>query len=289
MHLLILGTRGQLGSALVERLQHDRHVRVTGWNRPAYDITAPAIADALCALQPDVVINCAAWTDVDGAEAHPDEAYAANALGPKYLAQGCAACGALLVHISTNEVFPGLPGVHYREYDCRQPAGVYARSKHAGEEAIHHCHNRWIIARVAWLFSPYGSNFPSKILAAADKQSSLRLVQNEFGNPTYAPDAAAAIVQLIEQERLGIYHIVNEGCASRFELAQQLLTRSGRNHVALTAIDAAEWPRPAPPPLHAVLVNQAAAAYGIRLRDWRDAVDDFVKARVTADQPIHHG
>jgi dTDP-4-dehydrorhamnose reductase len=279
MRILIIGSRGQLGRALAAQYTSQPDHQITCWNRPTYDLADPALAEQVAALRPEVVINCAAWTDVDGAEANPDGAYAANALGPKHLAEGCRRCGALLMHVSTNEVFAGEPGCFYREYDEPRPGSVYARSKLAGERAVSLGCDRWIIARVAWLFGPGGVNFPSKILAAADRHGKLRVVDDEIGNPTYAPDAAAALVRLVELERPGIYHLVNEGQASRFALAQAVLQASGRGAVPVTPIPHTEWPRPAMPPLHAVLVNQAAAALGVVLRPWQEAVQAYVECR----------
>ena len=266
MHLLITGSRGQLGQALHAHFSPSH--QVTLWSRPEHDVADPATADAVAALAPDVVINAAAWTNVDGAESSPDAAFAVNSLGPKYLAEGCARCGAALVQISSNEVFAGEPGRFYREYEEPGPVTVYARSKAAGERAARQVLDRLYIVRVAWLYGPGGSHFPSKIVAAADKHGSLRVVADEFGNPTYTPDVAGALEQLIATGRYGIYHLVNEGCASRYDWAVELLGLSGRGHIPLTPIPANEWPRPAMPPAHAVLVNQAGAALGIRLRPW---------------------
>ncbi|MFZ1754551.1 MAG: dTDP-4-dehydrorhamnose reductase [Caldilineaceae bacterium] len=274
MHLLITGSRGQLGQTLHTHFSPAH--RVTLWSRPEHDIADPASADALAALAPDVVINAAAWTDVDRAESAPDAAFAANALGPKYLAEGCARCGAALVQISSNEVFAGVPGHFYREYDELGPVTVYARSKAAGERAARQVLDRLYIVRVAWLYGPGSSNFPSKIVAAADKYGSLRVVADEYGNPTYAPDVAAGLEQLIASGRYGIYHLINEDCTSRYEWAAQLLRLRGRGDVPLTPIPASEWPRPAEPPAHAVLVNQAAAALGIRLRPWQEALEEYI-------------
>ena len=289
MHILIVGAQGQLGRALQavygsHKLPGQQAVpgqqpaqQSTFWSRPAYDIARPAIAEQVAALRPDVVINAAAWTNVDGAEANPDAAYAANALGPQYLAEGCRRCGATLVQISTNEVFAGESGRFYREYDQPAPGSVYERSKLAGEVAARQVWDQLLIVRVAWLFGPGGANFPSKIMAAADKLGALRVVADEVGNPTYAPDVAAALPTLIAAERYGIYHLVNAGQASRFEFAQSALQMSGRGHIPLTPIAHTEWPRPAPPPLHAVLVNQAAAALDITLRPWQAALEEYVK------------
>ena len=277
MHILIVGARGQLGRALQAVYAGQSAHQITLWSRPEHDLVKPTIADQVAGLRPDVVINAAAWTQVDGAETNPDAAYAANTLGPHYLAVGCYRCRAALVQISTNEVFAGEPGCTYREYDQPAPRGVYARSKLAGEMAARQVLDRLYIVRVAWLFGPGGNNFPSKISAAADKMGALRVVADEWGNPTYAPDVADALTKLIQTDRYGIYHLVNAGQASRFELAQAVLQASGRGHIPLPPIAHTEWPRTVQPPLHAVLINQAAAALGIVLRPWQAAVEEYVK------------
>lgn len=275
-HILITGANGQLGRALVT--QFASADRLTRWKRPGHDIADPAIADAVAEEGPDVVINAAAWTGVDDAEKAPEDAFAVNALGPKYLAEGCARCGADFVQISTNEVFPGEAGRHYREYEQVSPGSVYARSKAAGERAAATCLDRLYIVRVAWLYAPGGDNFPAKISAAADRMGALRVVSDEYGNPTYAPDVAAAVAQLLEKRRFGIYHFVNGGCASRYEWAVELMRLTGRESLPVTPIAAHEWPRPTMPPPHAVLINQAGAALGISLRDWREALADYARS-----------
>lgn len=279
MRVVIVGARGQLGQALAHAYRSQPALEVICWQRPQHDITAPSISDAVVRSKPDIVINCAAWTDVDAAQSNPDAAYAVNALGPHYLAEGCRRCGALLVHVSTNEVFAevfaGDGERFYREYDSPRPGSVYSASKLAGEQAVLQRYPESLIVRTAWLFGPGGANFPSKIIAAADKHGKLRVVADEFGNPSYAPDVAVAIIRLIELGRCGIYHVVNQGHASRFEFAQRVLQATNRSHVPLTPISHTEWPRPAPAPLHAVLVNQAAAALGVVLRPWQQAVDEY--------------
>jgi dTDP-4-dehydrorhamnose reductase len=283
MHVLVIGSRGQLGSALCRLYQTQDSVQLTAWTRPEHDITAPAISQHIAALAPDLVINTAAWTDVDGAESQPDAAHAVNALGPLYIAEGCRRCGAALVQVSTNEVFAGAPGVFYREYDLPAPAGVYARSKLAGERAVHHAWTDVYIVRTAWVFGAAERDFPSKIVAAADKHGALRVVNDEFGNPSYAPDIAAAIAQLVQTERYGVYHLVNQGRASRFEWARAVLDASGRRDIPVAPIAHSEWPRPAAPPLHAVLVNQAAAALSIEMRPWQQALHEYLAKSAAPD------
>ena len=274
-HILLTGANGQLGQALAS--QFESAGKLTCWTRPQYDITDPAIADAVAEARPDVVINAAAWTDVDGAEEAPQFAFNVNTLGPKYLAEGCALCGGTLVQISTNEVFAGVPGRFYHEYEDTSPGSVYARSKAAGEVAAASVLDRLFIVRVAWLYGAGSNTFPAKIIAAADRHGALRVVSDEFGNPTFAPDVAAAVAKLIETQRYGIYHLVNDGPASRYQWATELMRLTGRKALPVEPISAREWQRPTTPPPHAVLVNQAGAALGITLRDWRDALHDYVQ------------
>lgn len=277
MHVLIIGGRGQLAGALQALCQDRQDSVVTVWSRPTHDVVDPAITTQIAQLAPDVVINAAAWTAVDAAEAEPDNTYAVNALGPYYIAAGCRACNATMVQVSTNEVFGGEEGRFYREYDQPGPRSIYARSKLAGEIAARDRCPRLFIVRTAWLFGVGSNNFPAKIIAAADRHGSLRVVADERGNPSYAPDVAAAILNLIHTDRFGTYHIVNEGNASRCEFAQAVLNGTNRGSVPLTPINYTEWKRVADSPLHAVLVNQAATALGIRLRPWQAALQAYLK------------
>ena len=276
MRVLITGGQGQLGRSLQAAFAQQPGTGLTIWEIGDHDISDPAAAQWVADLAPDVVINAAAWTNVDGAEADPQAAYAANTLAPKYLAEGCARCGAAMVQVSTNEVFAGQPGVFYREYDPTNGGGsTYARSKLAAERAVTQMLDRLYIVRIAWLFGSGGVNFPSKIMAAADRNGSLRVVDDECGNPTYAPDLAAALVQLVQSGRYGTYHLVNDGWCSRYELACAVLAASGRGHIPITPIQSSDWVRPTAPPRHAVLVNEAGAALGLRLRPWQEAVVEY--------------
>ena len=286
MNVIVVGGLGQLGRALVAALDARGHTAVV-WDMPEVNITLPGVADAVVAARPDALINAAAWTNVDAAEANPNATYAVNSMGPRWLAEGCARVGAQMLHVSTNEVFAGTPGRFYYEYDAPQPGGTYARSKAAGEAAAAAACSRLIIARIAWLFGAGGVNFPTKIIEAADKHGALRVISDEYGNPTYAPDAAGAMVRLLEIGRAGIFHPVNEGVASRMELAQAVLAGSGRGHIPVAPIAAAEWERAAPPPLHAVLVNQTAGALGITLRPWQEALREYAATLAAPVQSVN--
>ena len=275
--IVVVGYRGQLGRALMSAL-HGRELLPLDY--PEVDITHPAVIGQIADFAPDAVINAAAWTDVDGAEQNPDACYAVNVTGVQHLALACQRSAARLVHVSSNEVFPGQPGRFYREWDAvRAHSGVYARSKQAAEQAVLSLMaGRFLIARTAWLYHNGGNNFNSKIIAAADKLGSLRVVADEFGNPTYAPDLAAAIVQALDQDLHGIYHFVNSGYCMRYQWAVEVLRLAGRSQVPITPISSGEWPRRTTPPPHAILLNQVGAAQGITLRSWQEALAAYFAA-----------
>ncbi len=279
--IVVTGARGQVGRALCALLGDATLLAISSADADVRDgdRIIPLIAD----FHPDLVIHTAAWTDVDGAERDPDGAYAVNALGTQNVALACQAVGAAMVYLSTNEVFDGQATQPYREWDTPAPISVYARSKLAGERIAQMLLNRLYIVRTAWVFAPGGHNFPSKIIAAADRLGALRVVDDEIGNPTYAPDLAQALVRLIHTGRFGIYHLTNEGACSRYEWAREILRLSGREHVPITPIPSREWSRLAQPPLRAVLANTAAAALGIRLRPWQEALADYLAAGQQAE------
>jgi dTDP-4-dehydrorhamnose reductase len=276
--IAITGCLGQLGRALREALASHTLLLL---DLPEGDICDPAIIPDIVDFQPDVVIHPAAYTDVDGAEREPELANRVNVWGTQNVALACQKAAAPLVYLSTNEVFGGRADRPYREWDVPNPISSYARSKAAGERVVRTLLQRFYIVRVAWLFAPGGSNFVSKIVAAADSHGALRVVDDEFGNPTYAPDAAEAIARLIETGHYGIYHLTNSGICSRYEFAREILRLSGRGDVPVTPIPSSEWPRLSTPPKWAILANTAGAELGITLRPWQDALAAYFAA-VTA-------
>jgi dTDP-4-dehydrorhamnose reductase len=272
--IVVVGYRGQLGRAMMDALA-DRQVFALDF--PEVDMSQPAIVEQIAGFHPDLVINTAAWTNVDGAEDTPDACYAVNVTGVQHLALACQRSGAAMLHISTNEVFPGEPTRFYYEWDATAArSGVYARSKEAAEKAVLSLlAGRFYIVRTAWLYNHGGNNFNAKIIAAADKHGSLRVVADEFGNPTYAPDLAAAIVQLIDSGHHGIYHFTNSGYCTRYQWAAEALRLAGRADVPIMPISSGEWPRRTTPPHHAILLNTVGAALGITLRPWQEALAEY--------------
>lgn len=274
MRVIITGHNGQLGRQLQAAFAgHELH----NLDLPCDDITDPGISRCILEFQPDLVVHAAAYTDVDGCEKDPELAFRVNAFGTQNVALAAKQAGAALLHVSTNEVFSGRRRDLYREWDQLDPISVYARSKAAAEQIVRDIMaGRFYIVRVAWLFGPGGVNFVTKILAAAQKQGALRVAADEIGNPTYAVDTAAAMARLASTGHYGIYHLTNAGFCSRYEFAQEILRLAGRAGVPITPILSAEWPRPSTPPLHAVLANTAAAALGITLRPWQEALAEYM-------------
>ncbi len=286
MRVFITGDKGQLGRALHTALAADSaasHV-VAGADLPEVDITdRAAIAAAICGFAPEAVIHCAAWTDVDGCARDPEQAFRANALGTQNVALASVAAGAALLHVSTNEVFDGTAAEPYREWDAPHPINPYGRSKAAAEWLVSHLTQRFCIVRTAWLYAAGGRNFPHRIIQLADevlagKRPALRVVTDELSNPTYVPDLAAAIVELLAAGACGIYHLTNAGVCSRYDFACEILRLSSRAGVTVEPITLAEFARPSTPPRYAPLANTAAAALGIRLRPWQAALAEFLGA-----------
>jgi dTDP-4-dehydrorhamnose reductase len=274
MRIAITGAKGQLGRQLMAAFAGHE---LWGIDLPEEDITQAEMSDRLAAWRPDLVIHAAAYTDVDGCEKDPERAFRVNAFGTQNVALAAQRAAATLLHISTNEVFDGTRRDLYREWDLPNPMSVYARSKAAGEQIVRDLlGGRFYIVRIAWLFGPGGTNFVTKILAAAAQSPALRVAADEFGNPTYAPDLAAAIVRLTATGHHGIYHLTNAGFCSRYEWAREIMRLAGRPDMPIAPILAADWPRPSRPPLHAVLANTAAAGLGIALRPWQEALADYM-------------
>ncbi len=273
MRIVIAGCKGQLGTALQEVLKEDT---VLGMDLPEYDITRrSSIEQVICDFRPEVVINAAAYTNVDGCERDPDLAYRVNALGAQNLALVCQRCGADLVHVSTNEVFDGTKTEPYLEFDPLHPINVYGRSKAAGERLVQMVWHRVYIVRTAWLYARGGKTFPYKIVTRARELGALRVVTDEISSPTYAPDLALAISQLIHSGQYGIYHFTNAGICSRYDFAVKILELAGLGHIPVEPITSDQYSRLSTPPLYSPLRNFCGAELGITLRPWEEALEDY--------------
>ncbi|MFN8476820.1 MAG: dTDP-4-dehydrorhamnose reductase [Kouleothrix sp.] len=273
MRIAITGANGQLGRALQQRLGGEHDVVALGHTE--LELDAPACVAQLVRTRAELIIHPAAYTNVDGCARDPDYAFRVNGLGTQYVALACQQLNAPLVYISTNEVFDGTGGPYF-EYDRASPINAYGRSKWAGEQAVRELLQRFYIVRVAWLFGGE-RNFVRTILRLAAERDQLALVADEVGSPTYAPDVAAGIAQLIAQPFYGTYHLVNEGSCSRYEFAAEIIRQVGYSErVTLAPIALADYKRDSVVPPHTPLRNLAAAALGIRLRPWQNALADYL-------------
>ena len=278
---LITGANGMLGRDLQTALA-GREVTTLG--RTDLDVTDAAAVSAAVDGH-DVVVNCAAYTKVDDAEAHEDDAYAVNALGAGNLATAAAAAGAKLVQISTDYVFDGHATAPYAESTPRAPISAYGRTKAAGEELVlMHNPGRSYIVRTAWLYGEHGPNFAKTMLALAASRETWSVVDDQLGQPTWTADLAAQIVALLDADApAGVYHGTNSGSATWFEFARAVLEESGLDPERITPTDSSAFVRPAPRPAYSVLGHAAWAAAGLaEMRPWREALTDAVRLGVLA-------
>jgi dTDP-4-dehydrorhamnose reductase len=290
VRVAVTGAGGRLGRALVTALADAPFTGLGGpiaWTRDDFDLDRPAaLLELIRRDQPEAVVHAAAWTDVDGCARDPDLARRRNADATGELAQLAAAAGIDLVVVSTNEVFDGrrTDGRGYRPGDEPAPINPYGASKLEGERRALAAYERSAggalgIVRTAWLYGPPGNDFPTKILAAADRAQSaaepLKVVGDEHGSPTYAHDLAEAIVDLLASgDVTGVHHAVNSGVASRAAWARELFRQAGVD-VPIDEVPASTWTRASTPPAWSVL---EPAPGGQELRPWQEALADYLPA-----------
>jgi dTDP-4-dehydrorhamnose reductase len=289
MRVAVTGAGGRLGQALVAALEDAPWTGPGGpirWTRREWDLDRPeTIADRLRLDRAELVIHAAAWTDVDGCARDPELADARNATATGVLATACAASGADLLVVSTNEVFDGerTDGRGYGPGDEPNPRNAYGASKLAGERAAAQAWQgvagRLGIARTSWLFGPPGNDFPHKILTAAERAldagEPLKVVGDEWGSPTYTHDLAEAIVELVgDGDVAGVHHLVNGGVTSRAGWARELFRQAGLD-VPVAEVPASTWPRASDPPLRAVLAPTPLPS-GEPIRPWQAALADYL-------------
>ena len=273
MRILITGGRGQLGRELQQALSVET---VLALGHQELDVTdAAAVRRAVGQFRPEVIIHAAAYTDTAGCEANPEVAMRVNGEGTRQVALACRESDAAMLYVSTNEVFDGQKGEPYLESDEPKPINAYGRSKLAGERYVQSILDRFYIVRTAWLYAARGGNFPAKVLRAVASGGELRFVTDEVASPTWARDLAQAIVGLIGQATYGIYHLTNSGCCSRYQWAQRVLELADHGDVALRPVVQADYRAPYRKPPYSELANRAAAALGIVLRPWQEALQEY--------------
>jgi len=272
---LIAGASGMLGTDLVAALA-SRGEAVTGLDRAGLDVTdAASVTDAITRHRPDVVVNCAAWTAVDDAEASEEEALAVNAGGAARLAAGCAAAGARMVQVSTDYVFAGDAGQPYAEDDVPAPRTAYGRTKLAGERAVlDRLPESGYVVRTAWLYGAHGGNFVRTMIKLQDQRPAVDVVDDQHGQPTWTADVAGQIIALIHAAAPpGVYHATSSGQTTWFGLAQEIFGLLGADPARVRPVPSSTLSRPAPRPAYSVLGHGAWARLGVPpIGEWRAAL-----------------
>ena len=283
MKILVTGSEGQLGRDLMPRLEKAGY-EVCGHDVSSLDITDTAkTVEAVAGLKPFAIINCAAYTQVDKAEAESEAAYAVNKQGAASLAQAAANIGARLLHISTDFVFDGRKSTPYAEDDQVSPISVYGASKLAGEQAIISCLPEHIIVRTAWLYGAQGNNFVKTILRLAAERESLNIVYDQIGTPTWTTDLCDALVLTVKalesgKTPYGIYHYTNEGVASWYDFAVEIVEEALARGLAikcktLEPILTSGYPTPAARPAFSVLDKaKFKKTFGVKIPHWRGSL-----------------
>jgi dTDP-4-dehydrorhamnose reductase len=279
--VLIAGAGGMLGTAL-QRVLTGTGVRFSAPPEGVFDITdvdsvASRVAEFTAGLEGGrgVLVNAAAYTNVERAEDDAAGAYRVNEDGALLLADAARDAGLGFVHVSTDFVFDGAKKGAYVETDATNPLSVYGASKLAGERAVTEAYPEALIVRTAWVYGPAGDNFPVKILRAARSGGPVRVVTDEVGSPTYTMDLATGLLALVDAGASGLYHLAGAGSCTRYELAVEVLRFAGLE-AAVDPVMAATFPSRAARPANSVLDCAKAAALGVRMPDWRDALERFI-------------
>jgi dTDP-4-dehydrorhamnose reductase len=273
MRILIIGSSGLLGSDLVEQWTDDEVIPAASCDVDIRDIEQ--LRQFITQTHPDWIVLAAAYTDVDGSERNPEQAFAVNGEGTRNVARVSQELGRKLFYISTDYVFDGASRRPYEPYDPIHPLNFYGASKAAGESAVQEQSNHWVIARTSWLFGASRISFPEKILRAAACQPQIKVVADQIGSPTFTRDLATAIRDLVRSDAQGILHITNMGSCSWFEFAKEVLLRAGCKTPVLP-ITTAEADRLAKRPAYSVLSPASLNVRGIKLRSWQEAASAYV-------------
>jgi dTDP-4-dehydrorhamnose reductase len=276
MKILVIGARGMLGSDLLIALK--KKFEVIGKDIDDFDITDKKEAQkAIVSINSPVIINLAAYTDVDGCESNENLAFSVNAEGIKNIAESCREIGAKLIHISTDYVFDGKKKEPYAEDDQTNPLNVYGRSKLKGEEYIKEILADFLIIRTQWLYGQGGKNFVDTVSKLAKEKGELRVVDDQIGSPTFTRDLSEAVVFLLESFGKGTYHVANQGYCSWCQFAAEILKLSKIGNVKLVPVSSKEFIRPAPRPLFTRFnCRKFERLTGSTMRLWSEALADYL-------------
>jgi dTDP-4-dehydrorhamnose reductase len=286
MSWLITGGSGQLGIAVSQELGK-RGILFDAWSSEDLNITqGPIVRDVIAKFSPTVIINCAAWTDVDGAESYELDASRVNTDGPENLAVAAKQCNSKLIHVSTDYVFSGESKTPWKIDHEINPRSAYGRTKALGESRVLATYpENSSIVRTAWLYSPWGKNFAKTMTRLAlNGDGEVRVVNDQMGQPTSALDLAKQLIELgLSSSPAGIYHGTNSGEATWFEFAQEIFRLAGADVNRVVPVSSSEYPRPAKRPSYSVLSHKAWAKTSVKpMRDWRIALEEVMPAIISA-------
>ena len=294
MKILITGVYGQLGSELTEIISNMKSeigaisaeyfdAEVIGVDIDTLDLSdseAMSVFSSEHKSNPfDLIINCAAMTNVDTCETDYEVALKGNAIAPRNVARFAEEQGAKLIHVSTDYVFAGNADAPYKEWDLPAPATAYGKSKLLGEQYVNEVCPRSFITRTSWLYGKKGNNFVKTIRKIASENESIKVVHDQVGNPTNANDLAHHLLKIGVSEDYGIYHITGNGICSWFEFAEEIVKLSGSNCKVLP-VTTEEFPRPAPRPAYSAMDHlMLSATVGDEMRDWKDALAVWIEVQ----------
>lgn len=289
MKILITGSKGQLGNELkdiinkgyseIGKVSEDiKNSQFFDFDVDKLDITdLKSVKNVLSTIKPDVVINCAAATNVDGCESDEDFAFKVNSLGPRNLAMICDEMGAKLVQVSTDYVFSGIGEKPLTEYDLTAPYSVYGKTKLLGENYVREFCSKYYIVRTAWLYGYVGHNFVYTMRRLGKEKECINVVNDQIGNPTHANDLAYHILKLIETDEYGIYHCTGKGECSWYDFAKMIIELSGEKCI-VNSCTSEKYKTPAKRPEYSSLDNMMLRnTVGDEMRNWQDAIKSFIE------------
>jgi dTDP-4-dehydrorhamnose reductase len=276
MKVVVTGAAGQLGQDVMQELERKNH-QAFGADRQQLDITKEKeVLAFISEVKPDVILHCAAYTNVDAAEENEDAAYQVNAAGTEYLAKAAKLNGTKMMYISTDYVFDGTAIEPYEVDEPTKPLGAYGRTKLAGEQLLQKHLEEFFIVRTAWVFGIYGNNFVKTMIRLGKERGEVGVVHDQVGSPTYTVDLAQFMVELMETDKYGIYHATNSGICSWYEFAVEIFKQAGMN-VTVNPLTSDQFPRPAARPKYSVLSKKRIEQQGLKpLRDWKEALAAYL-------------
>jgi dTDP-4-dehydrorhamnose reductase len=277
MRVVVTGAAGQLGKDVLLELARKNH-QAYGLDRQQLDITIEKDVMAyISEVKPDVILHCAAYTNVDAAEENEDAAYAVNAAGTEYLAKAASQTGAKMLYVSTDYVFDGSANEPYEVDEPTKALGAYGRTKLAGEQLLQKHLDEFFIVRTAWVFGIHGNNFVKTMLRLGKERGEVGVVHDQVGSPTYTVDLAQFMVELMETDKYGVYHATNSGICSWYEFAVEIFKQAELD-VKVNPLTSDQFPRPAARPKYSVLSKKRIEQEGLKpLRDWKQALGAYLE------------